>query len=384
MQQAASPSVFTDITPPVPGTRVEDQNVRVTPEPTEAPPDATPPERDLSPGRKALGKIPRKGEPVTAELSSMHAPPTSDPRAHPNQSPRGENREVVLAVVRHRLLSLDQLRRSVFPNRTLQAVGQRVGRLRADGWLRTWDQPVASGGRPRFVLPSARAQRWAYHELLATARGTPAEALVRTMLPARPPPPLTLATGGTPPFFQHQKETNDLAIAVAMYAGGRLRWCSTWERPFPVQAGGITLPQPDAVFLFDLPTGPRLVLLEHDRGMEPVRHFQETKPARYADLLAQPELCLQLFGTRDLEIWVSVIDARERRPLRRLEALRRTTAVEHLTAHVRFTLAGWLRAFAGGSVFFPRGVGPTTEEVAASAHRLEPLVDPTTPPARAS
>lgn len=381
MQDEASPSVFTDIMPPVLGTRAEDHNVRVTCEPTEAPPDATPTERDLSPGRKKPRKAPRKAEPVAAELSSVHTSLASPPCAHRSRIPRGENRAVVLAVARHRLLSLEQLRRSIFPHRTLQAVGQRVGRLRADGWLRTWDQPVASGGRPRFVLPSARALRWAYHELLATTRGTPAEALVRTMLPARPPPPLTLETGETPPFFQHQKETNDLAIAVATLAGGRLRWCSTWERPFPVQAGGITLPQPDAVFLVDLPTGPRLVLLEHDRGMEPVRHFQATKPARYADLLAHPELCLQLFGTRALEVWVSVLDARERRPLRRLEALRRTTTAEHLTEHVRFTLAGWLAALAGGPIFFPRGAAPTTEEVAASAHPLEPLAlgweDPT-------
>jgi hypothetical protein len=306
------------------------------------------------------------------------------PRQDLSRVPRGENRALVLAVARHRLLALEQLKRSLFPGRTLQAVGQRVARLRAEGWLRTWDQPVVSGGRPRFVLPTARAHRWAYHELRAATHGTPAATLVQTMLPARPPLPLTLEPGITPPFFQHQKETNDLAISIATQTGLPLRWCSTWERPFPVQAGGITLPQPDAVFLLDLPSGPRLICLEHDRGMEPVRHFHRTKTERYADLLARPELCAQLFGTSALEVWVSVLDARERRPLQRLEALRRTASIERISEHMRFTLGGWLFAFAGGPVFFPRGVGPATDDVAAAAHPLEPVTagwEIPTPPA---
>ena len=40
---------------------------------------------------------------------------------------------------------------------------------------------------------------------------------------------------------------------------------------------------------------------------------------------------------------------------------------------MRFTLGGWLFAFAGGPVFLPRGVGPATDDVAARAYPLEPI-----------
>ena len=388
MQDPIKPPVFTDILPPEAVTDPDTHYVRVTFETAEAHPEAMPEDADLSStrkmSRKAFRKPLRKVPRTDADGSPAPASGPHRPRQDLSRVPRGENRAVVLAVARHRLLSLEQLKRSLFPGRTLQAVGQRVGRLCAEGWLRTWDQPVTPGGRPRFVLPTARTHRWAYHELRAATHGTLSATLVQTMFPARPPLPLTLEPGVTPPFFQHQKETNDLAISVATQTGLPLRWCSTWERPFPVAAGGITLPQPDAVFLLELPSGPRLICLEHDRGMEPVRHFHRTKTERYADLLARPELCARLFGTSALEVWVSVLDARERRPLQRLEALRRTASIERITEHMRFTLGGWLFAFAGGPVFFPRGIGPATDDVAARAHPLEPVTagwEIPTPPA---
>ena len=351
MKRPGSARLVADIDSRTPDEAHVDQNVRATSQAGRRLPEAVGRGAGLSPGRKAPPKASR------------------DPRG----VPVGENRALVLAVSRHRLLSLEQAGCLVFPDRTLQAVGQRVGRLREAGWLRTWDQPVASGGRPRFVLPTARALRWACDEFRAGTRGTPAEALVATMLPARPPLPLSLEDGVTPPFFQHQKQTNDLAIAVATRSGLPLLWSSTWERPFPPKADGITLPQPDAVFLIDSAQGPRLVLLEHDRGMEPVPHFRATKTARYADLLARPDLCARLFGTNVVEVWVAVLDAREHRPLRRLEALRATASAEQMTSLMRFTLGGWLHAFPDRPVFFPRHCGPATENPAVAAHPLEPL-----------
>lgn len=382
MLDPRTPRPFTDILPPEAVTDPDTHYVRVTFETAEAHPEAVSSPAEGSPTRTVpgtlIGTAPRTLPPKVREAA------TAASRLGPHATPIGTNRALVLGIARHRLLSLEQIGRLFFPGQASQVIGRRVRRLARAGWLRTWDQPVVSGGRPRFVLPTARAHRWAYHELRAATHGTPAATLVQTMLPARPPLPLTLEPGVTPPFFQHQRETNDLAISVATQTGLPLRWCSTWERPFPVAAGGITLPQPDAVFLVDLPSGPRLICLEHDRGMEPVRHFHRTKTERYADLLARPELCAQLFGTRTLEVWVSVLDARKRRPLQRLEALRRTASIERITEHMRFTLGGWLFAFAGGPVIFPRGVGPATDDVAAASHPLEPVTagwEIPTPPA---
>lgn len=351
MKRSGSARLTTNVDSRIPVEAHVARNVRATSRDEKRPPEAVGRNTGLSPGRKAPPKA-RRG---------------------PRSVPVGENRALVLAVSRHRLLSLEQVGRLVFANRTLQAIGQRVGRLREAGWLRTWDQPVASGGRPRFVLPTPRALRWACNEFRTGTRGTPAEALVATMFPARPPLPLSMEDGVTPPFFQHQEQTNDLTIAVATRSGLPLLWSSTWERPLPSKADGITLPQPDAVFLVNSARGPRLVLLEHDRGMEPVPHFRATKTARYADLVARPDLCARLFGTSVVEVWVAVLDAREHRPLRRLEALRATASAERMTGLMRFTLGGWLHAFPDRPVFFPRHAGPATEDLALDAHPLEPL-----------
>lgn len=390
MVHAPADRPFTDILPPEAVTDPDTHYVRVFFEDGPARPEAVGTDGHGSSTRTPPRTMPRT---LPRTLQILGDGPANGrhqgPRLGPDAVPRGRNRTLVLAVVRHRLLSLEQLARSLFPGQAHQVVGRRIGRLVASGWLTTWDQPVPLGGRPRFVLPSARAHRWAYHELRAATRGTPAERLVQTMLPARPPLPLTLEPGVTPPFFQHQKETNDLALAIWRRSGLAVRWSSTWERPFPLTADGITLPQPDAVFLVDTPAGPRLILLEHDRGMEPVRHFHATKASRYADLLARPELCQRLFGTATVEVWVSVLDARDRRPLRRLAQLLATAQRERVAEHMRFTLGGWLNAFPDRPVFFPRGTAPVSEDVAAAAHTLEPatagweIPTPDPPPAEA-
>jgi hypothetical protein len=371
MLDPSTTSPFTDIYPPVPDTPAETQNVRATPPETEAHPEAVAGSAD----RSARRTVPRTVSRTASRTRRIPIRwlPSSEARLGPAAVPLGANRVFVLALVRHRLLSYEQIARLSFPGQAHQVIGRRVRRIASAGWLEKWDQPVVSGGQPRFVLPTAKAQRWAFHQFHADTHGTACAPLVRTMLPARPPSPLVLAPGVTPAFLQHQKETNDLAIAVAMFSGLPVLWSSTWERPLPVQAGGITLPQPDAVFLLGDPEHPRLVFLEHDRGMEPLAHFRATKTARYADLAARPELCERLFGVRDFEVWVSVLDARERRPLARLEALLKTAMTERMTDTMRFTLGGWLFAYAGGPVFFPRGVAPASDAVAASAHPLEPI-----------
>jgi len=360
---------FTDILQPEAVTDPATHDVRVSFEGAEARPEAVGTNAHGSPTRTLPRTRPRTIPILGDDTVPRHL---SAKRPGPEAVPLGRNRTLVLAVARHRLLSLEQLARCLFPGQAHQVVGRRVRRLQRRGWLTTWDLPVQLGGRPRFVLPTARALRFAYHALEADARGTAAGALLRAMRPARPPKPLALEQGTTPPFFQHQKETNDLALAITTRSGLTVTWSSTWERPFPTTAGGITLPQPDAVFLVETTRGPRVILLEHDRGMEPVRHFHATKTARYADLLARPELCRELFGTTALEIWVAVLDARERRPVHRLTQLLATAEREHLTPAMRFTLGGWLNAFPGEAIFFPRGSAPLSEDLATRSHALEP------------
>lgn len=369
MTEPSNTPPFTDIYPSMPDPPAETHNDRTTPPETEAQPDA--------PASSAIGSTARTTSQTTPRDTPRRIPipwiTSGMARLGKTAVPRGTNASLVLALVRHRVLSYHQIARLFFPGRTIQAVGRRVSRLGIAGWVSTWDRPVVAGGQPRFVVPSARAQRWAFRELLAQTRETVLGPLVHTMLPARPRSPLVLKHGITPPFFQHQKETNDLAIALARATGLPVLWSSSWERPLPVQADGIALPQPDAVFVVGDAGRARLVFLEHDRGMEPVAHFRRTKTAAYADLARRRELCQRLFGFPTFEVWISVLDARDQRPLRRVAALVSTAIAEQTTAFMRFTLGGWLNAFPDGPVFFPRGVRPELDEVKSTRHALEPI-----------
>lgn len=280
------------------------------------------------------------------------------------------DQELLLLLTRLRLLSYAQLERRLLRGRSSQAIGQRIRRLVAEGWVFTWDEPTRAGGRPRFVLPARPTLGWAFGRIRSDAARGPMEPLLRFMLPQRPRRPLELAHGAVPPFFHHQRETNDVVLAIESAPSMGALWSSTWERPFPGQAGGIQLPQPDAVLLLGPESQPRLVFLEHDRGMESLAHFRSAKVERYGELSARPELCERLLGFRAFEVWVSVLDKRFRRPLERLTALTGLAVRGGTEELMRFTPAGWLHHDPAGRIWFPPGAAPESSSLRPDDHEL--------------
>ena len=253
------------------------------------------------------------------------------------------DRQLLVALVLLRFLSYAQIQRRFFPDSSIQAVGQRVKRLTMEGWVTTWDQPVRFGGKPRFVLPTKRALRWALGKITFDAYGSPLQRLVAFMSPQRPRRPLELDSGLVPPFFHHQRECNDLIVALETRGPTTVLWASTWDRPFPNSDDGLPMPQPDGVLVLGSTDDPRLVFLEHDRGMESLAHFRSAKVERYGELSVRPDLCEELLGFREFTVWVSVLDKRFRRPRERLEALSRLAVLGGTEQLMSFTLAGWLR-----------------------------------------
>lgn len=289
------------------------------------------------------------------ELSSTRKEPRKDPRKGIRPDPGSlspADRELIQSLVRLRFLSYPQIERRHFPERSLQAVGQRVKRLAATGWVTTWKRPVKAGGRPRFVLPTAEAFRWAFSEIRQRASGSPLEKLIGFMLPQRPRQALTLDPVNEPPFVAHQTECNELVLALETRGPAKILWASTWERPFPNQVRGLAMPQPDAVLVLESEGGPRLVFLEHDRGMESLVHFRSAKVERYAELSVWPDVCEELLGWRTFEVWVSVLDRRFHRPLARLAALSRVATLAGAEELMRFALAGRMHESPGGQIWF--------------------------------
>jgi alkylated DNA nucleotide flippase Atl1 len=272
-------------------------------------------------------------------------------------------RAVVLALTRYRILSFGQLRRLVFPDRTPQRVGQILRQLAADGWLRVWEDVSRVGGRPRYALPTRQALASILPRLEDDATNSVTERLATLMLPQHPRRPLTLAPRAVPSFLAHQREVNDLLIAYEAMPDTRVRWATSWDRPFPLRAGDLALPQPDYVLVLERNGVPALVFGEHDRGHESLAHFRRAKAERYAALAAQPELVRALFGFPSFMVWVTVLDARSGAPHRRLARLVRVAYDAGASEVMAFTLAGWAATTPADAIWFCDARVPDTTNV---------------------
>jgi hypothetical protein len=218
------------------------------------------------------------------------------------------------------------------------------------GWLRSWAEPTASGGNPRWLVPTAAGRTAGLGIALGTAVGTPAEQLVSTMLPSARTRPLELTPRIVPPFLRHQQEVATLLVRLAQ-ANGAL-WYSAWDRPLPQAGAPIALPQADGVLVLPGAAGPELVFLEHDRGMESPAHFARAKAERYAELAVRPELCQRLFGFPSFRLAVTVEDFRfHRMPLERLGRLARLLVDAGVARESRLALAGWVHDCPSGAVW---------------------------------
>ncbi|HEX8254181.1 MAG TPA: replication-relaxation family protein [Thermoanaerobaculia bacterium] len=282
------------------------------------------------------------------------------------------DRAVLLALARCRLLSFVQVRRAVFPRLSSQRVGQRLHALADAGWITTWEDVSRIGGRPKYALPTRRALTVAHTLLAAGALPTAAAQTASLLLRSAPRRPLVLAQRSTPGFLAHQRECNDLLLAFATIPGVRLLWATSSDRPLPLRAGGIALPQPDAVLVIERAGVASLVFGEHDRGHESLAHFRRTKAERYAALAARPASVRELFGFDHFMVWVTVLDARAGAPLRRLASL--VEVARHAAASdvMAFTLAGWAVSSPAAPIWFCKGTAPDTRGLAAA--KASPLL----------
>lgn len=311
---------------------------------------------------------------VAASLSSTSPAPRKEIRRRNRRhdstlSPR--NRAVLLALARCRILSFDQLRRAVFPGLSPQRVGQLLHALAAQGWLQIWEDVSRIGGRPRYALPTRRALALGIGVLRAESMGQASDGLASLMLRGRSRRPLVLVPRVTPAFLAHQRECNDLLLAYARIPGVRLLWSTSFDRPFPLQAHGVSLPQPDYVLLLERAGASALIFGEHDRGHESLAHFRRTKVDRYAALAARPELTMEFFGFSRFMVWVTVLDARVGAPLRRLQTLARIARDAAASDVLAFTLAGWAVVSPDAPIWFCDGAAPEAGAVAeAKSHPL--------------
>lgn len=298
------------------------------------------------------------------------------PAEHPTPGsvggpPTERDAAILEALARLRLLSYPQLQRAFFTGRSLEAVGQRVRTLARAGWLTVFAHRAPRGGHPRYVLPTRRGLAHGVGAIRAGLGGAPHARLVATMLPAGGKAALALGAGTQPAFLAHQRECNHLALTLALAGPAPVRWASTWDRPFPPRLAGVAMPQPDAVLVLEVAGVPRLVFLEHDRGQESLAHFAAAKVERYAELAARPELCAELLGFAGFAVWVTVLDARFRRPIRRLRALAGVAARAGAADLLSFTLAGWANDAPGEPVWFCSGAVPEGDALAVGAHEAE-------------
>jgi len=312
---------------------------------------------------------------VAASLSSMPPTPRKEIRRQIRRqdstlSPR--DRAVLLALARCRILSFDQLRRAVFLGLSPQRVGQRLHALAAQGWLHIWEDVSRIGGRPRYALPTRRALALGIEALRAESIGQASDRLVSLMLRGRSRRPLVLSPRVTPAFLAHQRECNDLLLSYARIPSMRLLWSTSFDRPFPLHAHGVSLPQPDYVLLLERAGTSALIFGEHDRGHESLAHFRRTKAERYAALAARPELTMQLFGFARFMVWVTVLDARAGAPLRRMQTLARIARDAAASDVLAFTIAGWAVASPEAAIWFCDGAAPESGTVAEA--RTHPLL----------
>jgi hypothetical protein len=247
------------------------------------------------------------------------------------------DRALVLAVARMRVLTYGQVGRLLFPERHASIVTRRARALVHAGWLRRVRPRVERGGAPSYLLPSARGLAASLDLLLAEAEGTTLSVLVRRMVPMRPRKPLALTAMSS---LAHQREVNDLLVAYARAPDLRIRWSSSWERPFGRGSDAALLPQPDYVLVIERAGSPVLVFGEHDRGHESLAHFRATKAERYAPFALLPAAAAAAFGIAAVEVWITVTDPIARNPRRRLRHLADVLLATGAAPITRLALAG--------------------------------------------
>jgi hypothetical protein len=284
--------------------------------------------------------------------SNNPATPPPEPCQIPSDGPvLQRDREVLLEIARYRLVSFAHLKEFLFSNRHSSVLTRRMQALERSGFITTWDEYLARGGHPRFALLTQRGLSWAMEALRAAAVGHPHEQLVGLMLRTRTRKPLILAPRTAPPFLPHQVETNRLAATLARTAALGITWASTWHRPFPNEARGVAMPQPDAVLVSVAGGRPQLFFLEHDRTQESSGSFAERKTQRY-QLLLDLGLARELLGFDSFTVLVTVIDPVTHRPFERIRALQEVSAAAPM---MRFAPAGWVNAAPDAAVWFTPG-----------------------------
>lgn len=259
-------------------------------------------------------------------------------------------RAVLELVTRLRLVPLALVQDALFRDVSRQVFGRFVHRMVDRGWLQTWSEPTERGGNPTWIYPTAAGRTAGLGLVLGAAEGTSSQQLIETMLPSARTRPLELAPRIAPAFLRHQRETATLLVRLAA-AHGAL-WYSAWDRPLPQGGASAQLPQPDGVLVLPGASGPEVVFLEHDRGMESPAHFARAKAARYAELAVRPELCQRILGFPTFRLAVTVENARlHRRPLERLGLLSRLLREAGAAREAVLSLAGWANSWPAGAVW---------------------------------
>jgi hypothetical protein len=279
--------------------------------------------------------------------------------------PLARDAALLLLIVRLRIASIQQLAQAAFSSVSIVVARRRLRALQQGGWIRTWDRPVASGGAPRYVYPTPKALGWAYPRLIELTRGTPAEQLVRLMIPDSTKRLRQLESGSEPQWFPHQDETNRLVLSRLRVAEDAVLWASSWDCPFPDGLNGLKAPQPDYVLVTVRDGGsPQLTFGEHDRATEPMARWSE-KLAAYA---AAREVSEELFGHAEFMIDVTVTDPLRQSPHRRVREIIDTVRAADCHGFVRVTLGGWAHAFPRSRIWFADGNAPLHDALKPDAH----------------
>ena len=366
---------MTDILPPL-GADVPESEVRDT-ETAPAPDTINRPTREVSRSdAEALLPLPSiaptrddRDIPLLIPGSGRTGVPRGPSRTGTMEGPvLARDRDIVRAVVLHRLLSYQQLQRLLFAGTHRAVAGRRLQALEAAGWLRLWEERVARGGHPRYALPTKQALLWARQVLLGETEAASHGRIVATMLRDRSPEPLPL-DDMIPPFLPHQRETNDLLLALRG-AALPIAWTSSWHRPLPNAIGHRPLPQPDGVIVLSAADGERLLFLEHDRGREPAGTFQAAKAERYAALKHTLADLQALTGFRSFEVLVTV---HADDPLARIAVLQQAVRATYGASMFRFTVDTWLLDAPAGAIWFDASHRPEPARDRADQSGLLPL-----------
>lgn len=279
----------------------------------------------------------------------------------------------VLLLVQMRFLSLKQLSALAYPNTHPTVARTRMRVLARQGWVKLWTDWTVTGGRPKYAFPTTRALAFAYPQLLALTRGTPADTIVRQMIPQTPRKALKIEGRIPPMHFHHQVEVNEIAAALARTYGAKLLWVSAWDCPFPDESTQKypTLPQPDLVAIIERNGTPELLFVEHDRVVGSLRKFVERKCVLYA---MGESSATEFFGFPQFAVLVTVADDTTRDPLRRLRHLMRVALAAGNHVPMRFALHAWATAALDRPFCFSGRNLPIASSISRDAHpALEPL-----------